>query len=99
MRQSRIGLGLVLACLVSLLTACGGGDENGVTMPPTTPVDPSPVDPTPVEPPPPPADPQPLTQICLDGSSPVDQTCPTPAFHPDARRHWQRALYGYTGCA
>ena len=98
MLRSRIGLSLVLACLVSLLTACGGGDENGVTMPPTTPADPSPVDPTPVEPPTPPADPQPLTQICLDGSSPVDQTCPTPAAAP-TQEDIYTALYTATPVA
>ena len=98
MRRSRIGLGLVLACLAFLLTACGGGDENGVTMPPTTPADPSPVDPTPVEPPPPPADPQLLTQICLDGSSPVDQTCPTPASTP-TQEDIGNALYTATPVA
>ena len=37
MLRSRIGLGLVLACLVFSLTACGGGDDESMTPPmPTT---------------------------------------------------------------
>ena len=69
MLRSRIGLGLVLACLVFSLTACGGGDDESMTPPmpdsgggdePTTP-------------------PTPTTQTCLDGSTvSANQTCPTP---------------------
>ena len=69
MLRSRIGLGLVLACLVFSLTACGGGGDESMTPPmpdsgggdePTTP-------------------PTPTTQTCLDGSTvSANQTCPTP---------------------
>ena len=69
MLRSRIGLGLVLACLVFSLTACGGGDDESMTPPmpdsgggdePTTP-------------------PTPTTQTCLDGSTvSANQACPTP---------------------
>ena len=75
MLRSRIGLCLVLACLVFSLTACGGGDDESMTppMPDNGGGEEA------MTPPTPPIDSTPTTQTCLDGSTvSANQTCPTP---------------------
>ena len=75
MLRSRIGLCLVLACLVFSLTACGGGDDESMTPP----MPDNGGDEEAMTPPTPPIDSTPTTQTCLDGSTvSANQTCPTP---------------------